>query len=83
MLLAITIPSYVEAHAQSLSLHLPSATLCGGLCVGLTIGDNMAMCPLMTGMPLRTRACHSANVPWEACYSQGGSEQIHTRVTQA
>jgi hypothetical protein len=43
MLLPITISSYVEAHAQSLSLHLLQLPCLEGyqLCDNITIDDNM------------------------------------------
>lgn len=43
MLLPITISSYVEAHAQSLSLHLLQLPCVEGyqLCDNITIDDNM------------------------------------------
>lgn len=57
MLPALTIPSPLEVHAQSLSLRLHQHQVEGShLCVGITSSDNMVMCHLMTGMLLRTRA---------------------------
>lgn len=55
---AITISNYAEAYAQGLSLHLRQLPRVEDyqLCIGITIDDNMVMCHLMTGMPLRTRA---------------------------